>query len=138
YAGQGYEIAVPCTAEPLRVSELKALRIGFDQQHRSMFGHMAPEEPVEIVSYRVRGVGLVPPVEPPKFDSSGAALQASHPVLLPPCSLPTTARNPTVTSTIEINSTEDLTLQGCRSPSSSIARPSCVPARPRGWTNGRA
>src|SRR5215831_5408240 len=75
YAGQGYEIAVPCTAEPLEVSELKALRIGFDQQHRSMFGHMAPEEPVEIVSYRVRGVGLVPPVEPPKFERSGAALK---------------------------------------------------------------
>jgi N-methylhydantoinase A len=75
YAGQGYEIAVPCTAEPLRVSDLKELRIGFDQQHRSMFGHMAPEEPVEIVSYRVRGVGLVPPVEPPKFERSGAALK---------------------------------------------------------------
>jgi len=75
YAGQGYEIAVPCTAEPLRVSELKELRIGFDQQHQSMFGHMAPEEPVEIVSYRVRGVGLVPPVEPPKFARSSAALK---------------------------------------------------------------
>src|SRR5262249_46560139 len=75
YAGQGYEIAAPCTAEPLRVSELKELRIGFDQQHRSVFGHMAPEEPVEIVSYRVRGVGLVPPVELPKFERSGAALK---------------------------------------------------------------
>src|SRR5262249_47834925 len=52
YAGQGYEIAVPCTAEPLGVSDLKELRIAFDQQHRSMFGHMAAEEPVEIVSYR--------------------------------------------------------------------------------------
>jgi N-methylhydantoinase A len=75
YAGQGYEIAVPCTAEPLGVSDLKELRIAFDQQHRSMFGHMAAEEPVEIVSYRVRGVGLVPPVEPPKFERSGAALK---------------------------------------------------------------
>ena len=27
----------------------------------------APEEPVEIVSYRVRGIGLVPPVEMPQF-----------------------------------------------------------------------
>jgi N-methylhydantoinase A len=74
YAGQGYEIAVPCPAEPLRVADLKQLRISFDQQHRSMFGHMAPEEPVEIVSYRVRGLGLVPPVELPKFKRAGAAL----------------------------------------------------------------
>jgi N-methylhydantoinase A len=74
YAGQGYEIAVACRAEPLRAADLNELRITFDQQHGSMFGHMAPEEPVEIVSYRVRGVGLVPPVELPKFARTGAAL----------------------------------------------------------------
>jgi N-methylhydantoinase A len=39
-----------------------------------MFGHMAPEESVEIVSYRVRGVGLMPPVELPKFARTGVAL----------------------------------------------------------------
>jgi len=39
-----------------------------------MFGHMAPEEPVEIVSYRVRGIGLVPPVEMPKFKPVGTTL----------------------------------------------------------------
>jgi N-methylhydantoinase A len=75
YAGQGYEIAVPCAAAPLRLSELKALRFSFDQQHRSMFGHMAPQEPVEIVSYRVRGIGLLTPVELPKFARTGAALE---------------------------------------------------------------
>jgi N-methylhydantoinase A len=74
YAGQGYEIAVPCPAEPLRGAGLRELRVTFDQQHRSMFGHMAPEEPVEIVSYRVRGLGLVPPAELPKFKRTGAAL----------------------------------------------------------------
>jgi N-methylhydantoinase A len=75
YAGQGYEIAVPCPAEPLRVTDLNELRIGFDQQHRSMFGHMAPEEPVEVVSYRVRGLGLMPPVELPKFERTGGAVK---------------------------------------------------------------
>jgi N-methylhydantoinase A len=74
YAGQGYEIAVPCPAQALRMADLKQLRLTFDRQHCSMFGHMAPEEPVEIVSYRVRGIGLVPPVELPKFARTGAAL----------------------------------------------------------------
>ncbi len=74
YAGQGYEVAVPCPAGVLEAGDLKRLRGTFDQQHGSMFGHMAPEEPVEIVSYRVRGVGLVPPVAMPKFEPAGATL----------------------------------------------------------------
>jgi N-methylhydantoinase A len=75
YAGQGYEITIPCGSDPLRNGDLDALRGIFDAQHKSMFGHAAPEEPVEIVSYRVRGVGLVPPVEMPKFKPTGATLK---------------------------------------------------------------
>ena len=74
YAGQGYEIAVPCPAQPLQDADLKQLRATFDQQHRAMFGHMAPQEPVEIVSFRVRGIGLVAPVEMPKFKPAGTTL----------------------------------------------------------------
>jgi len=74
YAGQGYELAVPCPPAPLQAADLQQLRATFDQQHKTMFGHMAPEEPVEIVSYRVRGIGLVPPVELPRFKRAGAML----------------------------------------------------------------
>ena len=34
YAGQGYEIAVPCSAHSLQEADLKQLRATFDQQHR--------------------------------------------------------------------------------------------------------
>ena len=74
YAGQGYEIAVPCPVQPLQEADLRQLRATFDQQHRAMFGHMAPQEPVEIVSFRVRGIGLVAPVEMPKFKPAGRTL----------------------------------------------------------------
>jgi N-methylhydantoinase A len=74
YAGQGYEIAVPCPARPLGAADLQHLRAVFDRQHKAMFGHMAPDEPVEIVSYRVRGIGLVPPVAMPTFERTGSAL----------------------------------------------------------------
>src|SRR5262249_59764084 len=84
YAGQGYEIAVACRAEPLRAADLNELRITFDHQHGSMFGHMAPEEPVEIVSYRMRGVGLVPAVALPKFARTGAALADARRGIPPP------------------------------------------------------
>jgi N-methylhydantoinase A len=75
YAGQGYEIAIPCPQRPLQAADLPALRATFDQQHKTMFGHMAAEEPVEIVSYRMRGVGLVPPVALPRFEPAGTTLQ---------------------------------------------------------------
>src|SRR5947208_2708261 len=72
YAGQGYEITMPC--DVLQDDSLGALRQKFDAQHRTMFGHMAPEEPVEVVSYRVRGLGLVPPVAMPTFERAGSTL----------------------------------------------------------------
>jgi N-methylhydantoinase A len=70
YAGQGYEITMPCGN-----ADLVALRGAFDDQHKMMFGHNAPEEPVEIVSYRVRGLGRVPPVAMPRFKPTGATLK---------------------------------------------------------------
>ena len=72
YAGQGYEVTMACTAE--QTSALDALRKTFDAEHKALFGHMAPEEPVEVVSYRVRGVGIVPPVAMPKFKPEGRSL----------------------------------------------------------------
>ncbi len=72
YAGQGYEITIGCTAEETKT--LPALRMTFDAEHKSQFGHMAPEEPVEVVSYRVRGTGLVPAVTMPQFAPQGRKL----------------------------------------------------------------
>jgi N-methylhydantoinase A len=78
YAGQGYEMTLPIGEAPMDAATLAALRMRFDEQHRAMFGHSAPEEPVEVVSYRVRGVGLVPPVEMPRFAPTGATLEAAR------------------------------------------------------------
>ena len=72
YAGQGYEMSIACG--PLDAGALADLRRSFDEQHKNMFGHMAPEEPVEVVSYRVRGIGLVPAVSLPKFTRTGKTL----------------------------------------------------------------
>ncbi len=74
YAGQGYEITVGCQM-PLEPGAIKKLRAQFDEMHKQSFGHTAPDEPVEIVSYRLRGVGIVPPVKIPKYVSTGAKLE---------------------------------------------------------------
>jgi len=74
YAGQGYEISVPLPAE-LKAGALAQMRKNFDELHRSQFGHTAPHEPVEIISYRLRGIGRVAPVKLPEFQPQGLKTQ---------------------------------------------------------------
>jgi N-methylhydantoinase A len=74
YAGQGYEMTLPCPAGAITAGHIAELRRNFDAQHRIAFGHSAPEEPVEVVSYRVTGIGLIPPVQLPRFKREGRTL----------------------------------------------------------------
>jgi N-methylhydantoinase A len=73
YAGQGYELTIAC-AGPNSAADLAQLRAAFDAEHKLQFGHAAPEELVEIVSYRVQSTGLVPPVETKRFEPGGGSL----------------------------------------------------------------
>jgi N-methylhydantoinase A len=74
YAGQGYEITVSCDVQALRDGGLAGIRRRFDDLHKAMFGHMAPDQPVEVVSYRLRGTGAVSAPPMPKFKPTGARL----------------------------------------------------------------
>jgi N-methylhydantoinase A len=60
YAGQGYELTVPCPVPPLKGDDLKRMRERFDAQHEQASGHKAETEPVELVSLRLISYGLVP------------------------------------------------------------------------------
>jgi len=60
YAGQGYELTVPCPMPPLKKSDLELMRRRFDSQHEQASGHKAETEPVELVSLRLISYGLVP------------------------------------------------------------------------------
>jgi N-methylhydantoinase A len=74
YAGQGYEITLPCDQDALHHHGIARLRRRFDDMHQQMFGHMAPDQAVEVVSYRLCGIGTVsaPPI--PKYKPTGARL----------------------------------------------------------------
>jgi N-methylhydantoinase A len=74
YAGQGYEMTLPCP-HPLKPGDLATLRNAFDAEHCRSFGHTAPSEPVEIVSWRLRGIGRVPPVTLPRYEPAGLRLE---------------------------------------------------------------
>jgi N-methylhydantoinase A len=76
YAGQGYELSVPCG--PMRsAADLQAVRRAFDDVHKVQFGHSAPEETVEIVSWRVRATGRVPLVELKRYKPTGVTLASA-------------------------------------------------------------
>ncbi len=74
YAGQGYEIAVPCDKVALHAEGIAGLRRRFDDLHKQLFGHMAPLQSVEVVSYRLCGIGRVPAPPMPTFEPTGATL----------------------------------------------------------------
>jgi len=69
YAGQGYENPVPVDAVPLGTGDLRDIRLRFDDIHRQCHGHAAPGQAVEVVNYRVEGVGLVPDVQLPLVEA---------------------------------------------------------------------
>ncbi len=60
YAGQNYEIAVPVPEGPIGPATLDALAAGFSASHQRLYGFTADEDPIQLVTYRVEAVGLVP------------------------------------------------------------------------------
>lgn len=74
YRGQGYELRVPVTIAMLQEEGFDAVRKAFDAEHQERFGHSAPQEAVEVVSYRMTGRGLVPEVRLVEHEPTGRAV----------------------------------------------------------------
>jgi N-methylhydantoinase A len=85
YAGQGHELRVGVTSGSLDAEEKVRITRQFHDLHHRLRGHRAQDEPLEIVSYRLRAEVEVPqyrPVpssepaaaDPPKEARSGARL----------------------------------------------------------------
>jgi N-methylhydantoinase A len=78
YAGQGYELTVPLASGRVTKKTLAEIRATFDTTHHGLFGHSGPEEPVEVVTYRVTGIGKLPEVKMPTFRRAGTALKDAY------------------------------------------------------------
>jgi N-methylhydantoinase A len=59
YAGQNYELAVPLPDGPITGRTLDLLAEGFAAAHQRMYGFLAEEEPVQLVTFRIEATGLV-------------------------------------------------------------------------------
>jgi N-methylhydantoinase A len=70
YAGQNYELAIPLPEGPITAKTLDLLAQGFAEAHQRMYGFLADNEPVQLVTFRLEATGLV----------SKATLKAHQPV----------------------------------------------------------
>jgi N-methylhydantoinase A len=77
YAGQGYELTVPCPMPPLTKNDLVEMRSRFDTQHEQNSGHKAETEPVELVSLRLISLGLVPQAKLSPGKVTGRKIEAA-------------------------------------------------------------
>jgi N-methylhydantoinase A len=75
YAGQNYELPVPLADGNLGPESLAQLADGFASAHRRLYGFIADDEPVQLVTYRVEATGVVPKAtfSPKELTGSDAA-----------------------------------------------------------------
>ncbi|HKX18418.1 MAG TPA: hydantoinase/oxoprolinase family protein [bacterium] len=60
YRGQGYEVRVPMPDVPLAPGAETVLRDAFERAYAAIYGHTAPDVPVDVVSWRVAAHGPRP------------------------------------------------------------------------------
>jgi N-methylhydantoinase A len=78
YRGQGYEVTVVVSPADVANGDLATIRKSFDSEHLDRFGHAAPDEPVEVVSYRITGRGRVPEVRLLEHAPAGRLLREAE------------------------------------------------------------
>jgi N-methylhydantoinase A len=86
YAGQNYELPVAFPDEPAGPALLKALTAGFERAHEQLYGYIADEEPIQVVTFRLEAVGAVRRAElaahSPATSTAGAAVVGEREVWL--------------------------------------------------------
>jgi N-methylhydantoinase A len=77
YLGQGYELRVPFPEDALDRDGLDAVFTRFGELHRTEYGHVFADSPIEIVNIRVTAIGRMAKIaapRPPQGGSLGEAL----------------------------------------------------------------
>ncbi len=69
YVGQSFELTVPVPDGPITDETLDGIAERFHAAHERRYGHASPDEPVELVTVRLRARGLV---YPPELSASAA------------------------------------------------------------------
>jgi N-methylhydantoinase A len=87
YAGQNYELDVPFPAGAINAALLPRLKDAFEAAHRQLYGYIAPEEPIQLVTFRIEAIGIVEkatiPSHPPAETDVREARIGARDVYLP-------------------------------------------------------
>jgi N-methylhydantoinase A len=87
YAGQNYELPIAMPDGPVTESSLAALAAGFAAAHQRMYGFVAAEDVVQLVTFRIEAAGVVPKAElkaqPDAGPDASAAVIGAREVWLP-------------------------------------------------------
>jgi 5-oxoprolinase (ATP-hydrolysing) len=76
YLGQGYELRVDVPSGAVDDTWRKKVRADFDDIHEREYSRRFEDSDMEIPNVRVRGIGLMPPLDVPETDSGGSAEDA--------------------------------------------------------------
>ncbi len=71
YRGQNYELSVPVPGGPVTSATLQAVREAFYRVHEQAYGYAAPDEPAELVTFRVEAGGLLRKAPLPEYPAAG-------------------------------------------------------------------
>jgi N-methylhydantoinase A len=77
YAGQNYELSVPMPDNLQGEALLANVRQSFEQAHKQMYFYIAPEEPMQAVTFRIEATGAVRQAEVRAQPSATAALDTA-------------------------------------------------------------
>jgi N-methylhydantoinase A len=87
YAGQNYELAIPLPDGPIGPASLEALAEAFAAAHQRMYGFVAEDDPMQLVTFRVEAAGIVPKAtfkpQPDAGPDTASAIIARRDVWLP-------------------------------------------------------
>ena len=76
YVGQGYELRVPFPSGRLDDTAMEHVFTAFQAQHKTEYGHVFAQSPIEIVNIRLTGIGLMPKIMPPQVSGRGTLAEA--------------------------------------------------------------
>jgi N-methylhydantoinase A len=77
YKGQSYEIAVPCPGEMFSPQTLAQTCRHFHEEYERAYGRSYPQEPVELVTFRVTALGIIPKPPARKVSRKGVTVRAA-------------------------------------------------------------
>jgi N-methylhydantoinase A len=83
YVGQEFTLSVPVTIAQIRAADRTAIRTAFDALYDQRYAHHSPEEPVELVNFRLAAIGKRPRLEFPRLSAGREPVPETHrPVFL--------------------------------------------------------